>query len=84
MHVMTSCGMTVINKTGGSSVVHTARSHAALLVRSGDLNTVRAVGMWKNFFTLQTENFCSPCDFPLLGRPLVCFDNFLVILLHLK
>jgi hypothetical protein len=43
MHVMTSCGMTAINKTGGFSVVHTAHSHAALLTCQGDLNPVRAV-----------------------------------------
>jgi len=44
---MTSSGMTAINKTGGSSVVHTARSHAALLVCPRDLNTVRGVAFGK-------------------------------------
>jgi len=83
MHVMTSCGTTAINKTGGSSVVHTAHSHAALLVSRRSQYSACG-GVWEDFFTLQTKNFCSPCDFPLLGLPLVCFDNLLVRLLHLR
>jgi hypothetical protein len=82
MHVMTSCGMTTINKTGGggSMAVHTAHSHATLHMCQGDLNTVRAM----TFGRTSSHHRERSSDFPLSGVPLVCFDDLFFYLLYFK